>query len=321
MNIAIVIPCYNEEEVLPKTVAKMEEIVERAISDIECVTEVKVVFVDDGSRDATWKLIQDYAHRYDWVGGIRLSRNYGHQNALLAGLERIDADAYITMDADLQDDPDVSLEMMRKFCEGFDVVYGVRSERKTDTWFKRFTAEGFYKLMAWMGVESVYNHADYRLLSRRAKEALEEFHEVNLFLRGIIPLIGFKSTKVYYKREERQAGESKYPLKKMLSFAWEGITSFSTVPLRLISWIGFIIFIIALLLGGWALYEKLFTDHAAPGWTSLMIVFLGLGGIQMLSLGIIGEYIGKIYREVKHRPRYFIDETEGIGKFGKRTTT
>jgi len=309
MKLAIIIPCYNEEEILPKSINELNSLLKSMIDKDLCNSSSRLLFVDDGSKDKTWQIIEETSKKDELVEGIKLSRNYGHQNALIAGLSSIEADAYVTIDADLQDDANAIKDMIKAYHKGFEIVYGVRKERKSDTLFKRQSAHMFYKLMDIMGVETVYNHADFRLLSSRAKDALMEFKEVNLFLRGIIPLIGFKTTTVYYARKERYAGESKYPLKKMLSFAWEGITSFSTIPLRLITTTGFIIFIISIIYGTWVLYEKLFTDHTVQGWASMMVVLLGLGGIQVLSLGIIGEYIGKIYKETKQRPRYFIDKT------------
>jgi len=309
LRLAIVVPCYNEEEILPKSINELSNLLKSMIDENLCDSTSRLLFVDDGSKDKTWQIIEEKSKKNELVAGIKLSRNYGHQNALIAGLSSIEAEAYVTIDADLQDDINAIKDMVKAYHKGFEVVYGVRKERSSDTLFKRQSAQLFYKLMEMMGVETVYNHADFRLLSSRAKNALMEFKEVNLFLRGIIPLIGFKTTTVYYARKERVAGESKYPLRKMLSFAWEGITSFSIMPLRLITTAGFIIFIISIIYGIWVLYEKLFTDHTVQGWASMMVVLLGLGGIQVLSLGIIGEYIGKIYKETKQRPRYFVDKT------------
>lgn len=314
MKLAIIVPCYNEEEILPKSINKLSNLLKSMIDEDLCDSSSRLLFVDDGSKDKTWQIIEETSKKKELVAGVKLSRNYGHQNALIAGLSNIEADAYVTIDADLQDDINAIKDMVKAYHKGFEIVYGVRKERKTDTLFKRQSAQLFYKLMEIMGVETIYNHADFRLLSNRAKNALMQFKEVNLFLRGIVPLIGFKTTTVYYKRKERDAGESKYPLRKMISFAWEGITSFSTMPLRLITTAGFIIFIISIIYGIWVLYEKLFTDHAVQGWASMMVVLLGLGGIQVLSLGIIGEYIGKIYKETKQRPRYFVDKTTEVFK-------
>ena len=306
-KLAIIVPCYNEEEILPKTVKTLLKTLQTLKDSNLISNNSEIVFVDDGSRDKTWDLIEKFAHIYQDVKGIKLSRNYGHQNALLAGLFNTDANCYITIDADLQDDVSVIKDMVEKYKKGCDIVYGVRKERKTDSFFKKFTAEMFYKFMKIMGVDLIYNHADYRLLSRRAMESLKQFNEVNIFLRGIVPLIGYKSDTVYYDRLERTAGESKYPLKKMLSFAWEGITSFSIVPLRFISFIGMVVFLLSFIMSGWVLWQK-FNGHVIPGWASTVLPIYFIGGIQLLALGIIGEYIGKIYKETKRRPKYFIDK-------------
>ncbi len=306
-KLAIIVPCYNEEEILPKTVKTLLKTLQTLKESNLISNDSEIVFVDDGSRDKTWDLIEKFAHLYQDVKGIKLSKNYGHQNALLAGLFNTDADCYITIDADLQDDVSVIKEMVEKYKQGCDIVYGVRKERKTDSFFKKFTAEMFYKFMKIMGVDLIYNHADYRLLSRRAVESLKQFNEVNVFLRGIIPLIGYKTDTVYYDRLERTAGESKYPLKKMFSFAWEGITSFSIVPLRFISFIGMVVFLLSFIMRGWVLWQK-FNGHVIPGWASTVLPIYFIGGIQLLALGIIGEYIGKIYTETKKRPRFFIDK-------------
>ena len=308
-TIYFVVPCYNEQEVLPETskrlLAKLESLVEKC----KISADSRIVFVDDGSRDDTYKIICELHAQDERFCGIKLSRNRGHQNALLAGLMTVKdrCDAAISLDADLQDDIDVIDKFIEKFSEGCDVVYGVRSSRTTDTAFKRTTALAFYKLMLFLGVEMVYNHADYRLMSSRALNALSDFKEVNLFLRGIVPLVGFKSATVSYERHERFAGESKYPLKKMLAFAIDGITSFSVKPIRMVFSIGVIIFLcsIAVLIYSlirWAM------GHTVTGWTTLIISIWALGGIQLLSLGLVGEYIGKIYKEVKARPKFIIDE-------------
>jgi glycosyltransferase involved in cell wall biosynthesis len=271
--------------------------------------ESRVVFVNDGSKDRTWELIQALHQENKLFRGICLSRNRGHQNALLAGLMTVreECDAAISLDADLQDDVNAIDEMVDKYAEGYDVVYGVRSSRKKDTFFKRTTAQGFYKVMRAMGVETVYNHADYRLMSRRALEALSEFEEVNLFLRGIVPLVGFKSTQVTYERGERFAGESKYPLKKMLAFATEGITSMSVRPIRLITTLGFLVFLFSLGVLVYSIVRK-FTGYTVPGWAFLAVSIWALGGVQLLAIGVIGEYIGKIYLETKHRPKFIVAE-------------
>ncbi|HIE58676.1 MAG TPA: glycosyltransferase [Hydrogenothermaceae bacterium] len=267
-----------------------------------------IYFVDDGSKDKTWKIIQELTEKNKHISGIKLSRNFGHQNALLAALMTVEGDAVISIDADLQDDTSMIEKMVDLYYNGHEVVYGVKKKRESDSTFKRITAEGFYKAMRLMGVNIVYNHADFRLLSRRALEHLKEYKEVNLFLRGLIPLLGFESTTVTYDISERMAGESKYPLRKMLSFAWNGISSFSVTPLRFISAIGFILFISTLILTIYSLWIALFTDEAVPGWASTVLPIYFIGGVQMLSLGIIGEYIGKIYLEIKARPRYIIEK-------------
>ncbi|SMC10176.1 glycosyltransferase family 2 protein [Nitratiruptor tergarcus] len=309
-TLAMVVPCYNEEEVLPKTKKELEKLLHILIEKGLISQESFICFVDDGSKDKTWNLIEDFA-KESHIKGLKLSRNFGHQNALLAGLFYAEelCDAAVSMDADLQDDISVVEQMCQKYYEGYEIVYGVRKKRDTDTFFKRATAEGFYKLMRWMGVDIIENHADFRLMSKRALSWLKEFEEVNLFLRGIIPLIGLKSDIVYYDRKERFAGESKYPLKKMLAFAWDGITSFSVVPLRFITILGIIVLLLSFALSVWTVGAKL-SGVAVSGWTSMMLIVLFLGGVQMLSIGIIGEYIGKIYKETKRRPRFFVEKIE-----------
>jgi len=310
-TLAMVIPCYNEEEVLPTTKKELSALLDR-LKERGLVDEKSFIcFVDDGSKDRTWQMIEEFA-KEPYIKGLKLSRNCGHQNALLAGLFYAESlsDAAISMDADLQDDISVVEQMCQKFQEGYEIVYGVRKRRDTDTAFKRITAEGFYKVMRLMGVDIIENHADFRLMSKRALGWLKEFEEVNLFLRGIIPLLGLKSDIVYYDRKERFAGESKYPLKKMLSFAWDGITSFSVAPLRFITFLGIGVLVVSLFLSIWALGAKL-SGSAVSGWTSMMLIVLFLGGVQMLSIGIIGEYIGKIYKETKRRPRFFVEKIEG----------
>lgn len=303
----IVIPCYNEEAVLKETARQLKELL-GSISD-RISPKSRVIFVNDGSRDRTWKLIEELHEEDSLFGGISLSRNRGHQNALLAGLMTVKplCDMAISMDADLQDDPRSIIEMLDRYYEGFDIVYGVRSQRDTDSFFKRFTAEGFYRLMNSLGgAELVYNHADFRLMSRRALDGLEEFHETNLFLRGIIPMIGYPSTCVYYERHERFAGESKYPLRKMLSFAFEGITSLSDRPISLIIGLGSAIFGISILMLIWTV-SSFFCGTTVPGWSSLMVSIWAIGGLLILSVGVVGKYIGKIYLETKARPRYLIE--------------
>ena len=304
----LVIPCYNEEAVLPETarqlLEKMNSMFERGMIS----RESRIMFVNDGSKDKTWEIIEELHRSNPIYSGVKLSRNKGHQNALLAGLmtAKEKADMTISLDADLQDDVDVIDQMVEKYYEGNDVVYGVRSARKTDTFFKKFTAQGFYKIMQAMGVEIVYNHADYRLMSRRALEGLAQFKEVNLFLRGIVPLIGYRSDVVTYERHERFAGESKYPLKKMLAFATDGITSFSIKPIRLITTFGILIFGISLLMLLYSLVVH-FMGKTVAGWTSMIISIWAIGGLQLLAIGVVGEYIGKIYLETKERPKYIIE--------------
>ena len=304
----IVVPCYHEEEVLPETSKRLKEKMNQLIKKKKISPDSHVVFVNDGSKDKTWELISSYSEKDHLFGGINLSRNKGHQNALLAGLMTVkeDADMVISMDADLQDDINAVDQFVDEYYKGNDIVYGVRSSRKKDTFFKRTTALAFYRLMSKMGVESVYNHADYRLMSKRALDALENFKEVNLFLRGIMPLIGFKSAIVEYERNERFAGESKYPLKKMLNFALDGITSFSVKPIRFITATGFLISIISVIMFIYTIVRHIL-GFTVVGWSSLIISLWFLGGVQILSIGVIGEYIGKIYMETKARPRFIIE--------------
>jgi glycosyltransferase involved in cell wall biosynthesis len=278
------------------------------VSSARIAPDSQVVFVDDGSRDGTWELIETLASTHALIGGIKLSRNRGHQNALLAGLYTCEADVVLSVDADLQDDIQVIPEMLRAYDRGAQIVYGVRDNRSSDGLFKRATALGFYRLMSALGAESVYNHADFRLMSRRAIEALKGFREVNLFLRGMVPLIGFKSAIVYYTRAERFAGESKYPLRRMLALALDAVTSFSVAPLRFITGLGFLVFLMSAVMGAWTLWVKLFTEHAVPGWASTLLPVYLLGGIQIFCIGVIGEYLGRVYQEVKSRPRYIIEK-------------
>lgn len=305
----MVIPCYNEEEVLPETTKRLEKKLGDLIKKKVISEKSKVMYVNDGSKDKTWELIKNINKNNPMFTGICLSRNRGHQNALVAGLltAKEYADVVISMDADLQDDINAIDEMLEKYYDGCDIVYGVRSARKTDTFFKRVTAEGFYKFMQMMGVDVVYNHADYRLTSKKVLNNFQDYKEVNLFLRGIFPLIGYKSDKVYYERAERFAGESKYPLKKMLNFAWDGITSFSVKPLRFICTLGFVILFISIIIMIYSLVRKL-TGNTIDGWTFLNISIWFIGGLQMISLGIIGEYVGKMYNETKARPRFIVAE-------------
>jgi polyisoprenyl-phosphate glycosyltransferase len=308
-SLSIVIPCYNEEDVLPETIEQISILLGR-IQDEGLVSDSShILLVDDGSKDRTWAIITESAKAPDSrVRGLKLACNKGHQNALLAGLENAVGDMIISIDADLQDDIEVIRDMIEKYHEGYDIVYGVRASRQKDTWLKRRTAEGYYWLLGKMGVDIIFNHADFRLMSRRATDALKKYEEVNLFLRGIIPTIGFSTTSVEYDRAERFAGESKYPLKKMVALAINGITSFSPTPLRFIAALGLIIFVFSMLISIWALGVRLFTNDAVPGWASSVLPMYLLGGIQLLSLGVIGEYVSKIFNETKKRPRYFVDE-------------
>lgn len=301
-------PCYNEEEILTKTITELTSLITDMVKEELISPQSKILFIDDGSKDSTWKLIYKETIKNGSIKGIKLSRNVGHQNALLAGIHAAtkSSDAIISIDADLQDDISVMREFIQQFDLGFDIVYGVRSKRDNDTFFKRYTAQSFYKLMNKMGVNLVYNHADYRLLSKRAAEHLMNFEEVNMFLRGIIPLIGFRSTKVFYERMERTAGESKYPLRKMLSFAFDGITSFSITPIRLVLVGGLVSFFISLCFALYFLSLKLF-GNTELGWTSLITSIWLIGGLQLIAIGLVGEYIGKIYKESKRRPKFIID--------------
>jgi polyisoprenyl-phosphate glycosyltransferase len=308
MQLAIIIPCYNEEEVLPETARRIDELMSDMVRRGKIAGESSVYFVDDGSRDRTWSLIERLAASSRRFHGIKLSRNRGHQTALLAGLQNAKGDAIVSVDADLQDDLNAIEKMVDAYSEGADVVYGVRQSRDEDTAFKRLTAEGYYKLLASLGVDVVFNHADYRLMSRRAVDALCSFDESNLFIRGIIPQIGFPSAIVKYDRRERFAGESKYPLKKMIALAWNGVTSFSAAPLRLITGLGAAISVVTLGVACWALAIKLFTTSALPGWASTVVPIYFLGGVQLLAIGIMGEYLAKIYLETKRRPKYFVDK-------------
>jgi len=309
-RLSIIVPCYQEEAVLPKTSEKLRQFLEEMIQDEQISPNSFVLLIDNGSSDATWQIIQEKAEN-SLVKGIKIPLNVGHQNGLFAGFEYVQdkCDCVVSIDADLQDDEQAIKEMVTLYKQGNHVVYGVRDDRTTDSKFKKWTAELFYKLMIFMGVKMVFNHADYRLMSRVALKNFLQFNERNVFIRGIVPLLGLQSANVYYKRRERTAGESKYPLKKLLSFAWEGVTSFSVVPLKMITAIGFIIFIISIIMGAYTLYIALFTDRAIQGWASTTLPIYFLGGIQILSIGIIGEYIGKIYKETKNRPRYFIEKT------------
>jgi len=312
-NIWFVIPCYNEEEVIIETTKRLWKLMNRLVEKEKILETSKILYVDDGSSDKTWEIICELSEKCNYVSGLKLANNRGHQNALLAGLmySKEYADAVISMDADLQDDINACEEMIEKFHEGFDVVFGVRKSRKKDTFFKRKTAECFYSFMKMLGADVVMNHADYRLMSKEALSALSQYSEVNLFLRGIVKDIGFKNCCVYYERGERFAGESKYPLKKMISFAIEGITSFSVRPIKIAGFLGTVSILISILMLIYCIFEKI-AGRTVPGWSSLGVSIWAVGGIQLFIMGIIGEYVGKIYLESKHRPRYIIEKTVNL---------
>jgi len=308
VTLAVVVPCYNEEEVLPETVERLSALRAQLLADGLVSDRSTVELVDDGSKDGTWRLIEAAARIFPWLHGIRLSRNRGHQHALLAGMLSAEGDAVVTVDADLQDDLQAIREMLLRHAQGEEIVYGVRASRESDTAFKRGTAQLYYRLLRWCGVDVVFNHADYRLLGRRALRALAEFGEVNLFLRGLIPLLGFQSGVVTYDRRQRFAGTSKYPLRRMVSLAWDGITSFSSLPLRWITLLGTVVSLLSFLLAGWALVLRLLRPgEVVLGWASTVVPLVFLGGVQLLGIGVIGEYVGKVYLEVKRRPRFVID--------------
>ncbi|MBQ8057989.1 MAG: glycosyltransferase family 2 protein [Ruminococcus sp.] len=304
----IAVPCYNEEEVLPDSSGKLLKKMDEMIAQGKITKDSRIVFIDDGSKDKTWEIISNLHTENEMFQGIKLSRNRGHQNALLCGLMTLKdkCDAVISIDADLQDDINVFDEMVEKYENGCDVVYGVRSKRETDTFFKRFTAEAYYKVLDKMGAKIIFNHADFRLMSSRALDGFSQFKEVNLFLRGLVPMVGYKSDIVTYERSERLLGESKYPLKKMLALAFEGITSLSTKPIKLISRTGLIIFLISIVM---LIYfvVRFFMGATVQGWASLAVSIWAIGGLQLLAIGVIGEYIGKIYLETKARPRYIVE--------------
>jgi polyisoprenyl-phosphate glycosyltransferase len=311
VKLGIVVPCYNEEAVLAETAKCLLALRERLSGRGQIDDSSRIWFVDDGSNDSTWKLIQELVGSDIRICGIKLSRNRGHQNALLAGLFTADGDALVSIDADLQDDIDVIEQMVGAYSNGADIVYGARARRDTDSVFKKISAELFYRILALMGVESVFNHADFRLMSRRAIDGLRTFKEINVYLRGIVPLLGYKSAIVHYARRERFAGETKYPLRKMIALALDAVTSFSVTPLRFVMFAGLAIFFVTLALSGWILWVRFFTDHAVPGWASTVLPMYFLGGVQILCLAVISEYLGKIYSEIKSRPRYIIEEVIG----------
>ena len=307
-KLGIIVPCYNEEEVFEETAKQLTDLLKRLIKKGKISKESFIIFVNDGSKDNTWNLIEKETKKNKYVCGLGLAGNVGHQNALFAGISEIKGfvDMSISIDADLQDDINVIEEMIDKYYEGNDIIYGVRNDRSTDTFFKRFTAQSFYKFMNFMGVKSVYNHADFRLMSKRAMIQLTKYKERNLFLRGIIPLIGYRTECVYYKRKERMAGESKYPLKKMISFAFDGITSFSIKPMTIICLVGIIVIIISIFAMIYGVIGYI-NGNSINGWSSLFCSIWFLGGVQLLSIGVIGQYVGKTYIEVKERPRYNVE--------------
>jgi glycosyltransferase involved in cell wall biosynthesis len=304
--LSVVVPCYNEEEVLPETVARLTALMQELAASGR-IADGDLYFVDDGSDDGTWDLIEKLAAERPGIRGIKLSRNCGHQGALLAGLLSVPGDIVISIDADLQDDPRAIEEMVEAYRNGAQVVYGIRRDRTRDSFFKRITAEGYYSALRAMGVRLVFNHADYRLLSRRVIEVLRTYRETNLFLRGLVPQLGFRSAQVYYDRHERFAGKSKYPLSKMLAFAFEGITSFSDLPLRAITLLGLLISLFSFAMAAWGLWVRFVNPAAVPGWASTVIPLYMLGGVQLLCMGMIGQYLAKIYTETKSRPRYIIE--------------
>ena len=307
-RLAIVLPCYNEEEMLPLTTKELTGVLSDLITKQKIAPDSYILYVDDGSKDSTWELIRKFHEEEKKVFGLKLAGNVGHQNALTAGMLNAmeHADIMISIDADLQDDTAVMEEMVDKFHEGKDIVYGVRNDRKKDSFFKRTTAQMFYKVMAAFGVKTVYNHADYRLMSKRALQEFSKYQEINLYLRGVMPLIGYETDCVYYERKERVAGESKYPLKKMLALAWNGITSFSVKPIDFITALGGFLIFLCVIAAVYALVSYC-NGHTVPGWTSLILSIWFLGGMQLVAIGMIGQYIGKIYIEVKHRPRYNVE--------------
>jgi polyisoprenyl-phosphate glycosyltransferase len=308
-KLSVVVPCYNEQEVLPETASRLSKIFDGLIEEGQIHSESRIYFVDDGSTDRTWAIVEDLNRNTTRFEGVKLSRNRGHQNALLAGLFHAPGDAILSIDADLQDDLNAINGMLKAHSDGADIVFGVRNDRSSDTYFKRVTAQIYYRLLKGMGVEVIHNHADYRLMSRRAVEALRQYPESNLFLRAMIPELGFRTAIVCYERYERFAGVSKYPLQKMIALAVQGVTSFSVQPLRIITLFGFVISIVSFLLSGWALIAAVVFHSTVPGWASTVVPIYLICGVQMLCLGVIGEYIGKIYIETKHRPRFLVDTT------------
>jgi glycosyltransferase involved in cell wall biosynthesis len=311
-RICLVVPCYNEQEVLPLAAARLAAELESLRREALVAEGSSVLFVDDGSSDDTWRIISGLADSGAPFSGVRLTRNFGHQYALYAGLMLAPGDALVSLDADLQDDIGALRDMLRAFAAGKEIVYGVRSDRSSDTRFKRMSAALHYRIAAWLGVEAVPNHADFRLMSRRAVELLGQYRESNLYLRGIVPLLGLDTGTVEFRRDARAGGRSKYGLRRMLSLSLRGLTSFSIMPLRLIAVMGLVVFFISLVLGGWALAAALWNERAVPGWASTVIPIYVLGGLQLLAIGVAGEYIGKTYMEVKHRPLFLVQETRGL---------
>lgn len=310
-KLVIVMPCYNEEEVLPQTFKVIGALLKKLIKAKKVSPQSKVCFINDGSKDKTWDLIQKAVDKEKIFSGISLSRNFGHQKAIVAGMYDIDADLYVTIDADLQDDCSVIEQMLEKIKDGCEIVYGVRDSRDTDTWFKKYSALAFYKLMKLLGVNIVYNHADFRMMTKRAVNTLKSFPERNLFLRAMMPLVGYKYDKVYYDRKARPAGETKYPLMKMMGFAWSGISSFSIVPLRLVTFMGFFICFLSICFLCFVIY-RWSVRGTIVGWASLVTIITIFSGVQLMSLGIIGEYLAKVFVEVKNRPLYIVDEKIGF---------
>lgn len=306
-SLGVVIPCFNEQEVLPETTARLVSLLQGMLAAGEIGEGSAIHYVDDGSRDQTWALIQDFSRQYPLVCGIKLSRNRGHQNALLCGLMTAPGDILISVDADLQDDLNAIPSMVRQYRDGSEIVYGVRRRRDSDTMFKRVTAEGYYKMLRLLKVAVVFNHADYRLMSRQAVETLREYQEPHVFLRALVPRLGYRSSIVEFDRAERFAGESKYPLGKMLGLAWQGVSSFTAYPLRLITGTGLLISLVSLGIAAWALGVRMFTNEALPGWASTVVPMYFLGGVQLLALGVIGEYLAKIFEATKRRPRYHVE--------------
>ncbi len=312
-QLGIIVPCCNEQEMLPATHERLASLLERMIAAGQIASSSRIYYVDDGSTDDTWKIIDALSNASDSVVGLRLSRNFGHQNAVMAGLLSASGDALISIDADLQDDIDVIPEMLEQFQAGNEIVYGVRRERQSDTALKRGSALLYYRLLKLLGVDVIHNHADFRLMSRKAVDCLKQFSEVDLFLRGIVPLLGFQTGTVEYDRQERAAGQTKYNLRRMIALAINGITSFSPAPLRMVAALGLIVFLLTVAMTFWVLWIRFFTDQAIPGWASSVIPIYFLGGLQLLSIGVLGEYVSKLYLESKQRPRYFIAETTGDG--------